>query len=392
MTMSTDGRRIAAIEYTGIGPWGFVTVTTEDGLAGTGQSGYFMYPDTAVPIIDALRDALVGEDANRIGRIAAKAYRTTPFRGGALMSTVAAIDLALWDLKGKRYEVPACELIGGAHRDRVRLHVLLGMSDWPATSTVESLASEAAKWVAEGFTAVKFDPLLEGEDGYARQSYSAMIAGVVDVVAVIRDTVGTGVDIALEIHRKLGVAEATALAAELRPFRIFMYEASIPPDSLDSLGDVANNVLVPVGAGERQDSIYEFRELLQRGGTEYVRPDVGTAGGLTNCVKIAALAEAHHRRVIAHNFVSPYLTAATLQLYAAVPNVGTFEWSPRDEVEPGSLLLDTPIDREGGFINISSAPGLGHAIAHDAAERIGSFERIRPGAFPTELDGSLRLR
>jgi galactonate dehydratase len=390
--VSTDGRRIASIEYTGIGPWGFLTVTTEDGLVGTGQSGYFSYPDTAVPIVDALRDALLGEDANRIGRIAAKAHRTTPFRGGALMSTVAAIDLALWDLKGKRYEVPAYELMGGAHRYRVRLHVLLGMADWPATSTVESLAAEAAKWVTEGFTAVKFDPLLEGEGGYAHQSYSEMIGGVVNVVAVIRDTVGNDVDIALEIHRKLGVAEAKVLADELRPFRIFMYEDSIPPDSLDSLSEVANNVLLPVGAGERQDNIYEFRELLQRGGTEYVRPDVGTAGGLTNCTKIAAMAEAHHKRVIAHNFHSPYLTAATLQLYAAVPNVGTFEWSPQDEIEPGSLLLDSPIDRDGGFINISSAPGLGHGIATDAAECIGSFVRIRPGAVPEELDGSLRLR
>lgn len=390
--MTSAKTRIADIRTRLFHHWCFVEITAEDGAKGTGQSGYWAYPDTAVPVVDALSKILVGQNPDDISRLWLEMYRSVPFRGGAVTSAIAAIDIALWDLKGRRFGVPAYQLAGGAHRDRVRLHVLLGMRAWPETATKDDLVEEALYWKGRGFTAVKLDPLLEGPDGFNKQSYSAMIKNAVEVTAAVREAVSDDVDIALEIHRKTGPAEGLALAEELKPYRIYMYEDALPPDSLHEWRNHAAYSPLPVGAGERQDTIYEFDELLNPVGVEFVRPDVGTAGGLSHCIKIAALAEAKHRRLIAHNFHSPFLTAATLQLYAAIPNVGTFEWSPLDEDEPRSWLLKEPLKRDGGFLLIPDSSGIGAELADDVEEKFEPFERLGADLRLPAIDGSLNTR
>ncbi|MEE3849686.1 mandelate racemase/muconate lactonizing enzyme family protein [Gordonia sp. LSe1-13] len=351
--------RIADVTTHLVDRYCFVQVHAEDGSAGVGQSAYFSFPHVTSAVLDPLRAVLIGQDPDDISRLWLEMYRTAPVRGGALTSTVAAVDIALWDLKGRRYDVPTYELLGGRHRTRVRAHALLGMNAWPGSSTPEDLVEEAKAYATEGFTAVKFDPLIEGQAGFHTQSHARRIQAAVDLVAEVRSAVGLDVDIALEIHRKMDVAESVALADALAPFHIYFYEDALPPDSISEWGRLGDRVRLPIAAGERQDSIYEFADLLEAGVGDFLRPDVGTAGGLTACVKIAALAEARHRRVIAHNFQTPYLTAATLQFYASVPNVGTFEWSPLDETGPQRAMLKEPIARDGGWLEVPDRPGLG---------------------------------
>jgi len=370
----------------------FVRVTSEDGHIGTGQTAYFGFPHLTPPVLDGLSGVLLGQDPDEIGRLWLEMFRNVPVRGGAFTSTIAAVDLALWDLKGRRYEVPAYELMGGRQRSKVRAHILLGMTSWPRSSTREELLLEAKQAVNDGFTAVKFDPLLEGEDGFHTQSHSRRTSEVVGLVADMRTAVGRDVDIILEIHRKLAAAEAVVLADALVPYDIYMYEDAMPPDSVSEWSRLAARIRLPLGVGERADTIYEFEDLLNAGVGDFLRPDVGTAGGLSHCLKIAALAEARHRRVICHNFLSPFLTGATLQLYAAVPNVGTFEWSPLDEMPPRDKMLVRPLERDGGWLPIPDGPGLGVELAADYLAGGPAFQPPRPPGSLRLQDGGIHAR
>jgi galactonate dehydratase len=391
--MSTDPRFvIEEIESQLFHHWVFVTLRAGE-ETGVGQVGWWAFPDAAVPIIDALRPVLVGQDVRDTGRLWVELYRAAPFRGGALMSAIAALDQAAWDLKGHLLGLPAYHLAGGRHRDEAALMVLLGMRDWPRSASTASLVEEARSWVRDGFPAVKFDPLLEGEgEAFFAQSHARRVYAALEVASAVREEIGWDVDIALELHRKLGPAETVALAELLRPLRVLMIEDPLPPDSVRELGELGRQLDIPLGAGERQDSIYRFAELLDTGAAEFIRPDVGTAGGLTNCLKIAALAEARHRRIIAHNFHSPFLTAATLQLYAAIPNASYLEWSPLDEDEPRNLLLEQPLTRAAGALRVPDAPGLGVRLRADAAERLGPFTRLPVQRGWRQADGSIHYR
>ncbi len=370
----------------------YVRVHSEDGAVGTGQSAYFSFPHVTPAVLDALRGVLIGRDPDEIGRLWIEMYRQAPVRGGALTSTISAVDIALWDLKGRRHDLPVYELLGGRQRERVRAHLLLGMRSWPRSATPEELIEEARQAAEEGFTAVKLDPLIEGSEGFHTRSHARRLSDVVELVAAMRHELGDDVDIGLEIHRKLDTAEALALAERLVPFGIYMFEDALPPDSASEWSRLAQRCPLPLGVGERLDSIYEFEDYLGMGVGDFLRPDVGTCGGLTAATKIAALAEARHRRVIAHNFLTPFLSAVTLQLYASVPNVGTFEWNPLDESEGRQSSVHAPLERDGGWISIPDRAGIGIDVRDEYLYAGPDFEPPRGMGTLRTPDGSIHLR
>ena len=157
---------------------------------------------------------------------------------------------------------------------------------------------------------------------------------------------------------KLGPGEAVALAGEFEKFRLYLYEDAILHDSEDSWGEIASKISIPMGTGERNHTIFEFRELLSKGAAQFVRPDIGLAGGLTHVKKIAIVAESFHSQVVLHNYLSPLLTAASVQLYAAIPNAGTLEYDARDTEPPGSEMLLNPLEKQGGYLITQDRPGL----------------------------------
>ncbi|MDA1257029.1 MAG: mandelate racemase/muconate lactonizing enzyme family protein [Chloroflexi bacterium] len=342
--------KIEAIETLLFHTWFVVRVHTEEGVSGIGQTAFWGYADASERVVDAFRDLLIGEDPLRIEHHWQRMFRSAPFRGGALSGAVSAVDMALWDIAGKRLDVPAYQLMGGRQRDRIRLHLLL------KGKTRDEWVAAAAAARDEGFTAVKFDPLPED---FQNMSHGRMIQEVVDNVAAVREEVGWDVDILAEIHRKLGPGEAVALAGELERFRLYLYEDAILHDSEDSWAEIAAKIRIPMGTGERNHTIYEFRELLSKGAVQFVRPDIGLAGGLTHCKKIATVAESFHAQVVMHNYLSPLLTAASVQLYAAIPNAGTLEYDARDTERPGSEMLLQPLEKDGGYLLTPDRPGLG---------------------------------
>jgi galactonate dehydratase len=384
--------RIAEVETVLAHEWLFVRIRTDDGVEGVGQSAHWGYPDATERVVAGFSDLLVARDPLAIGRLGLELYRSAPFRGGVVSGAVAAVDIALWDLAGRLLEVPVHQLLGGAHRDRARLHAVLGSGWFDDRSTVDDVVAAVERAVGLGFTAVKFDPLPEGPNGFQGDSWSRVLAHVVETVGAVREAVGWDVDLMVELHRRFSPGEAVAVAAELERFRLYFMEDPLPIDSVDSWGEIASKIRIPLAQGERTHTIWEFKEVLARRAADFVRPDVGLAGGITHCVKIAALAEAHHARLVAHNYVSPLLTAATAQLYAVVPNVGTLEYTLLDEEDAarGSLLA-TPLVREGGYLRIPDAPGLGVELAPDLPG-LGSFQRWRPLQLLECPDGSVYTR
>lgn len=250
--------------------------------------------------------------------------------------------------------------------------------------TPEEVHAQAIAAAKEGFTAIKFDPV---PPGYGDLPLPALVAAVVDRVAAAREAVGNAVDLILEIHRKLTPLQAVPVAAAVTPFPPLFFEDPIQIDSIQSQAEIARQVAVAVANGERLHTIWEFRELLAAGGTQFVRPDVGLAGGLTQTKKIAAVAESYHAAVVTHNFLGPVLTAASVHLDVAIPNFLVQEYSTVDEGPRASAFVGT-LRRQGGYLPLPEAPGLGVRLDRsrlaEAQPVIGSF-----GQIPLRSDGSV---
>ena len=355
-----------------------VRITTDSGISGIGQTACWGYPEAVGEVIARFRPWLIGQDPLRIEHIQQFLYRMGPFRGSVLSGAIAAVDIALWDIKGKHFQAPVWQLLGGRVRDRIRLHLLMGGKD---PEDARKRATEARE---EGFTAVKLDPL---PDDYHSMTLSRLISDTRDMVAAVREGAGLDVDMILEIHRKLTPMTSIALAEALVEFRPMFFEDPIQIDSVISQGEIAKRTTIPVANGERMHSIWEFRELLAHGGPQYVRPDVGLAGGLSHCKKIAAIAESYHCAVVTHNFLGPVLTAASVQLDTCIPNVLTQEYSKADE-SPDNRVFKTVLRREGGYIPVPEAPGIGVELDEDLLAAATHEVRDLSNAVPLKRDGS----
>jgi galactonate dehydratase len=370
--------QIAAVDSLSIGGGYFVRITTDNGLVGLGQSACWAYPGAVQEVVQVFRDYLVGQDPMRIEHHWQYLYRMGPFRGSVLSGAVSAVDIALWDLKGQQLQAPIWDLLGGKCRDKIRLHLLMG------GGTPEQVHANARAAVAEGFTAIKFDPV---PADYPDLTLPALTAAVVERVAAAREAVGSAADLILEIHRKLTPLQAVPVADAVAPFCPLFFEDPIQIDSIQSQAEIARRIRLGVAQGERLHSIWEFRELLERGGTQFVRPDVGLAGGLTHCKKIAAIAESYHAAVVTHNFLGPVLTAASVHLDAAIPNFLVQEYSQIDEGPQAAAFIGT-LRRIGGYLPLPDAPGLGLRLDES---KIGALEPVvgRVRNIPLRADGSV---
>jgi galactonate dehydratase len=361
----------------------FVTVHTDEGITGLGESGAWGYLEASEAVVETFKRYLIGQDPLRIEHHWQYLYRWTHFRGAAIMGALSAIDIALWDIAGKHFGVPCYQLLGGKcrHKARVYYHVF--------GNTRDELVQGCIDAKSKGFTAVgHLTPFLDEprEVPYFKTHVDKM-EDAIETVGCYREAVGNDVDLCIEIHRRLKPAEAVVLARGIEEFHPFFYEDPILPDSFDAMALVAEQIHIPIATGERLHTIQEFEMLLARGAVQYVRPDVCLAGGLTHSKKIAALAEARYVGVVPHNPLSPVSTAACLQLAACIPNFVLQEY-PLGELEPPkSEIIKSPLKLENGYLIVPDAPGIGIELAPEAAERYP----YQPRKFQTRLnvDGSI---
>ena len=370
--------KIDKIESFFIGNGYVIRMHTDTGLSGVGQTACWGYPEAVEKIVNTFEKYLIGQNPLRIEHHWQYLYRMGPFKGTALSGAISAVDIALWDIKGKHLGVPIWELLGGNCRDKIRLHLLGG------ASTPETMFEAAKAAVAEGFTALKFDPLV---GNFQDMTVDRLVKTARDLVAAAREGGGPDLDLIVEVHRKLTPMNSIVLEAALAPFNLYFIEDPIQIDTIKTQAELAKRMTSPVANGERLTTIWEFRELLEAGGPQYVRPDVGLAGGLTHCKKIAAIAEAYHSAVVTHNFLGPLITAASLHLDTSIPNFITQEYTKGDE-SPDYAVYKVAYQREGGYIPIPEAPGLGIEL-DDSLIAQTPYRPMNTGTTPLREDGSV---
>jgi galactonate dehydratase len=372
--------KIEELESLLLGGAHFVRITTDQGQVGLGQSGCWAYPEAVDAVIRTFRSYLVGQDPRQIERHWQHLYRMGPFRGSVLSGAVSAVDIALWDIKGQILQAPIWDLLGGKYRDRVRLHLLMG------GGTPEEIHANSRAAADEGFTAIKFDPI---PDGFGEFTQEALVRSVVERVAAAREAVKSDVDIILELHRKLTPLQAMPVIEAVAEFHPLFVEDPVQIDSIVSQAEIARRITLPIANGERLHTIWEFRELLVYGGSQYVRPDVGLAGGLTHTRKIAAIAESFHSAIVTHNFLGPVLTAASVHLDTAIPNFVVQEYARTDETDKWSGFQGV-LQRQGGYLLPPEDPGLGIRLVDTTVDGpLGPLGDRPLHQIPLRSDGSV---
>lgn len=360
-----------------------VRIETDTGLVGIGESGFWGFPEGTEAIVKRLTKYLLGKDPLRIDHHWQYIYRNNHHRGGALHGALSAIDIALWDVKGKHYGAPVWQLLGGKCREKVRVYMHIhGGSD-------EELAEDAQEKVREGFTAVRFGPfVLEAQ----KLTHSRLLRTTVDRVKAVREAVGEDVDIIIDVHNRLTPSDAIVLGRELEKYRLLFIEDPTKQDTAEAMGYVAANCPVPVATGERLHTIFEFKEFLHSRACAYVRPDVCLAGGITQTKKIVAMAEAYQVTAVPHNPLSPISTAACVQIDACTPNCLIQEYMGDGSVlgeEWKREIVKTPIRLEKGYLIVPEEPGIGIELDDGGLAR--NLEKFveRPLETPMHEDGSV---
>ena len=260
--------KITAVEALPVDRYLFTKVHTDAGIVGYGESGAWGFLEASAAAIDKFGRYLVGKDPLLIEHHWQNMYRTSHFRGAAIMGALSAIDIALWDIAGKHFGVPVYQLMGGRVRDKARVYYhVIG-------DTREKLVRGVRDARADGFTAVgHLTPFLDEERSVPYfKTHADKMADAIDAVAAYREAAGTEVDLCIEIHRRLTPTEAITLAKGIEEFHPLFYEDPILPDNFEAMALVASNVNIPIATGERLHTIHEFQSLLRMGAVQYVRP------------------------------------------------------------------------------------------------------------------------
>ena len=344
--------KIARIETFFVPPrWLFVRIEAQDGTYGWGEASLEGHAEAVDGAFEALRDRFIGADPRRIEDIWQVAYRGGFYRGGpVLMSALSGLDQALWDLKGRHYGMPAHEMLGGKVREKIRAYAWIG-GDRP-----DDIAQAAAARRAQGFSAVKMNATAEID----------YLVGpkLDDVVARVEAAQAAGVDVGLDFHGRVHRAMAKQLAKVVEPLGLLFIEEPVLSENAEALTQIANLVTTPIALGERLYSRWDFKPFIASGAVDIIQPDLSHAGGLSECRKIASMAESYDVAVAPHCPLGPLALAACLQLAGCTPNVILQEMSLGIHYNQGhdlfSFVTDatvlTPTD---GYLAIPTGPGLG---------------------------------
>jgi D-galactarolactone cycloisomerase len=331
-----------------------VRITTDDGIVGYGEAHAPVAPGvTATIITELLAPLLVGENPLAVDRLWEKMYGSMRIRGhrtGFMTEAIAGIDIALWDIAGKATGLPVYLLMGGDYHDKVRVY----QSHLPVLE-VDEMVSLAQYHVAQGFRAIKI---------------SGGAGPDVDIrnVEKIREALGGEVQLMLDAGGVYDLPTAKKIGRALERNDVLFFEDPLPPEDHDGYVQLTGALDVAVAMGETEATRYEFRERFARGEMNVVLPDICRAGGLTECRKIAMLADLYNIKLCPHNSVcSAVHHAAALQLCAAIPNFLIYEfWSGNN---PIADIVTKPFVPRDGYLEVPKGPGLGIEIDEEKLSR-----------------------
>ncbi|ALN75365.1 galactonate dehydratase [Aureimonas sp. AU20] len=345
--------------------WLFLKIETDEGITGWGEPVVEGRALTTEAAVHELADYIIGKDPLLIEDHWNVLYRGGFYRGGAIhMSALAGIDQALWDIKGKAFGQPIHQLLGGQCRNRIKVY------SWVGGDRPSDVAAKAREAVAQGFKAVKMNGCEELQivDTFDK------VERAVAAVAAVREAVGPHIGIGADFHGRVHKPMAKVLARELEPYKLMFIEEPVLSENREALAEFTKHCSVPIALGERLYSRWDFKGVLQDGHVDIIQPDLSHAGGITECRKIAAMAEAYDVALAPHCPLGPIALAACLQIDAVSYNAFIQEQSLGIHYNQGNDILDyisTPevFHYEDGFVAIPQGPGLGIEVNEDYVVR-----------------------
>jgi galactonate dehydratase len=367
---------IRTAEVRGHGYSCFVRVFTDVGITGTGEC---IHGGAGIQqIIAALSPLVLGEDPMNVDRLFEKLRRARVFDGAAagnLVTAIAGIEIALWDVVGRAAGLPVYALLGGRFRDRIRMYAdcHAGGDDSPAAN-----ADKARQVVDMGFTAIKFDlddrSHPRKHDAFNHTVSEPELASMVGKVRSVREAVGPDIDVAMDLHGVYDTSSGIRIAQALEPYHLLWLEEPVPPENVPALREVKRSTRTPICAGENIYLRWGFREMIETQAVDVIMPDLPKCCGLSEGKKIANMAEVYYIPVAPHNVCGPLGTIASCHCCAAIPNFLVLEWHWLERPHWHELVAaDPPLIRDG-YITLTDRPGLGVDLDDEAAERY-----LKPG-------------
>jgi len=333
--------------------WLFVKVSTDEGVYGWGEGSLHGAIESVETAIHELGAVLIGKDPSGPERHWQAMYHAWRWRGGpTLYTAMAALDIALWDIEGKRLGVPVYRLLGGPFRMQLRGYA----SHWLSGITTPEEAYEGAREATRrGFTAFKWGPFNPTK---LRENEAKALTDAAALMAAAREGAGAETEIFVECGERLSPRTAILAARAFLPYRPGWFEEPIPFENARAMIRLQQEMPVPIATGERLLSRWEYRELLEGGGCKIAQPDLMHAAGITEVRKIASLADTYYIPIAPHNPGGPICTLAAMHLVAAIPNFLILE-QMEEERELRDALCTVPVVFENGHFALPTGPGLG---------------------------------
>lgn len=333
--------------------WLFVKVSTDEGLHGWGEGSLHGSIPAVEAAIHELGAALIGQDPAGVERHWHALYHAWRWRGGHVsMTAIGALDIALWDIEGKRLGAPVARLLGGAYRTRLPVYA----SHWLANARTPEDAYEGAREaVRRGFRGFKWTPF---DPGRLRVDETGAIAHAAEMMAAAREGAGPTTEIYIECGERLSPRTAEIAARAFAPYRPAWFEEPIPFENPATMVRLRQTLPVPIATGERLVTRWDFRDILIEGGCHVAQPDVMHGGGLTELKRIAALADMYNIPIAPHNPGGPICTLASMHLAAAIPNFLVLEQMEAERALRDAISTE-PVRFEDGSFVLPDTPGLG---------------------------------
>lgn len=351
--------------------WLIVEIETDEGLTGIGDATNWPMAEVVDAAVHRLSQEIIGEDPANIEYLWHKLYRLSNYIGvsGAVVTAISGLDIALWDLLGKRLNAPVYSLLGGACRESVPVYANYWNHDLPPTP--QAYADRAAEVVNSGYKGLKFMPFLDlGWIGSLDRTVSKrQLHDAVDLVSAVRDAIGPEIDLYIEAGGKLSPYSFVPFAEAVKRFDISFIEEPLPPENIESLAALCSKSPIPIAVGERIYTHYGARRFLELNAVSLIQPDVVRTGGLTATRKIAAMADAYYVPVSPHNPNSPVSTVASAHIGLSTPNFHNLEYLVHDSPLREELITPTVLP-VNGEITVPNRPGLGIELNRELIQEL----------------------
>ena len=357
--------KITKLELIKVKPrWMFLKMYTDKDIIGLGEPVLEGHCNAIEAVIKEYEEYLIGKDPLQIEHHVQALHRGGFYRGGPMMySAISGIEQAMWDIKGKYYNCPVYEMLGGKCRDKIRMYTHIKRAGVAGEFSIDEMLKITDQRLKDGYTALKYSiiPPIKNIESPAN-TYKH-----IERFAKVRERIGNDVDLAIDFHGRVSPAMAVRLIEELKPYMPMFVEEPCLPENVDCMVNIARSTTVPIAAGERLFGKWEYREFIAKQAVSVIQPDICHVGGIFEGRKLAAMIEMNYGSVAPHNPLGPISLAACIQLDTCLPNclVQEHPGNP-DNSDLGVGYIKDPFVIKDGYIDVPEKPGLGIELDEEA--------------------------